>query len=128
MTVSLMPHQLKAINELGNGKVLWGGVGTGKTLTALGYYFHRELMGDIYVITTARKRDSLEWESEAAKFGISTDRDSSLGGALIVDSWNNIGKYVDVKGAFFIFDEQRVVGSGAWVKSFYTISRANGWI
>lgn len=128
MTVSLMPHQLKAINELDNGRVLWGGVGTGKTLTALGYYFHRELMGDIYVITTARKRDSLEWESEAAKFGISTDRDSSLGGALIVDSWNNIGKYVDVKGAFFIFDEQRVVGSGAWVKSFYTISRANGWI
>lgn len=128
MTVSLMPHQLKAINELDNGKVLWGGVGTGKTLTALGYYFHRELMGDIYVITTARLRDSLEWESKAAKFGISTDRDSSLGGALIVDSWNNIGKYVDVKGAFFIFDEQRVVGSGAWVKSFYTISRANGWI
>ena len=73
---------------------------------------------DLYIITTARKRDTLEWEGELANFLLSTHPDISLyKNKVVVDSWNNIGKYADIKNAFFIFDEQRVVGSGAWVKA-----------
>jgi superfamily II DNA or RNA helicase len=126
--VDLMPHQQEAVDKLSNGKILWGGVGTGKTLTALAYYVQKDQCGDIYVITTARKRDLLEWETEAIQFGISTEAEYSLCGKLTVDSWNNIGKYVDVEGATFIFDEQRLVGTGAWVKSFLKIAKKNAWI
>lgn len=84
---------------------------------------------DLYIITTARKRDTLEWESEMVPFLITTHKEESLySHNVVVDSWNNIQKYVDVKGAFFIFDEQRVVGSGAWVKAFYKITDKNNWI
>jgi len=125
----LFEHQLIAVDQLKTGSILCGGVGSGKTLTAIAYYKKREFQKDLYVITTAAKRDTLDWEREAASFGISRDRAKSLNNIqLIVDSWNNIKKYIEVKDSFFIFDEQRVIGSGAWVKSFYKITKQNNWI
>lgn len=143
--ISLYKHQRDIIDSLKTGSILCGGVGTGKTITSLSYYYTKECGGTIgknlmdispmkkpknlYVITTARKRDTLEWDKECLYFGIS--KDSSLNQdeiTLTVDSWNNIGKYLDVEDSFFIFDEQRLVGSGAWVKSFLKITKRNNWI
>ena len=131
----LYDYQMDAVNNMKNGCILNGGVGSGKSRTALYYYF-KEQGGSIdtkykpmkkpkplYIITTARKRDTLEWEGELAHFLLSTKEDK-----IIIDSWNNIKKYADVKDAFFIFDEQRVVGYGAWTKAFLKISRHNDWI
>lgn len=146
MTLKLDKHQLIALNELNSGKILAGGVGVGKSRTALAWAFIKECNGqakingkgewkipqspkDIYVITTARKRDEMDWQSEAAGFGISTIVEDSIGGIkLTVDSWNNIQKYKNVYGAIFILDEQRLVGSGVWVKTFLNIARKNRWI
>lgn len=143
--MELYKHQLEAINKMKNGCILCGGVGTGKSLTSLGYLFEKVLGGclgpfecvkkdiKLYIITTARKRDTLEWESEFEKFywkkEYSVDALKEPDAVeLVVDSWNNIEKYVGVKDAFFIFDEQRVVGSGKWAKTFIKISRNNKWI
>jgi hypothetical protein len=125
-----MQHQKDAIEKLGNRKILWGGVGTGKSITVLSYYLEKEAPKNIYVITTAKKRDSLEWEGDAVKLGISTKREFTPldRGVLCVDSWNNIDKYIGVEDAFFIFDEQRLVGSGAWVKAFQKIAKNNNWV
>jgi len=144
--VELGKHQLKAIEEMKNGCILNGDVGTGKSRTAIAYYVLRACKGDLringfgdyvkmqlpmdlYIITTAKKRDNLDWEEEAAPFGLSTSREFNSDGVKVVtDSWNNIEKYKDVKNAFFIFDEQRLVGSGSWVKAFLKIAKANQWI
>ena len=136
MEVTLYDYQLKAVQQMKNGCILCGGVGSGKSRTALSYYYI--CMGgdpeattqmrhpiDLYVITTARKRDTLEWEGEFCPFHIGSDMYPTK---AVVDSWNNIAKYKDVTGAFFIFDEQRVVGYGAWTKSFLKIARNNKWI
>lgn len=127
--IELFPHQKVAIESLKTGSILCGGVGSGKSRTALAYYILKEKPKNIYIITTARKRDTLEWERECAFFLLSTNKKVSIFGIeVIVDSWNNIGKYVNIQNAFFIFDEQRVVGSGAWVKSFLKITKKNSWI
>ena len=139
--IGLYDYQLKAIEQMRNGCILCGGVGSGKSRTALGYYFKENGGGlgkdyipmkkpqDLYIITTARKRDTLEWEGDMCPFLLSSNPDVNIySNEVIVDSWNNIGKYKDVKNAFFIFDEQRLVGNGAWVKSFLTISKFNKWI
>lgn len=139
--MELYPHQKKAISELHNGSILCGSVGSGKSRTALAYFIQEVCGGDIYepkelteprdlyIITTAKKRDSLEWDDECGFFYIFPDQELSISGIkLTIDSWNNIKKYKDVYGTFFIFDEQRLVGSGAWVKAFLKISCKNKWI
>ena len=128
--VKLDPYQLDAVDQMKNGCILCGKVGSGKSRTALAYYERdfcdmlkeRNLAMPLYIITTAKKRDSGEWQEECAPFGI------PFVGEITVDSWNNVTKYDRVTRAFFIFDEQRVVGSGAWVKSFLKIAKSNRWI
>ena len=140
--ISLYDYQLDAVNRMRNGCVLCGGVGSGKSRTSLAYYYKEQggILGtkkynkmknpkDLYIITTARKRDTCEWEGELAYFLLSTDpKISGYKNKVIVDSWNNIQKYKNVTDSFFIFDEQRVVGSGVWVKSFLKIAKHNDWI
>lgn len=127
--VNLYDYQKDAIRNMKNGCILCGGVGSGKSRTALAYFCGLKNPVDLYIITTARKRDTMEWEGELIPFHMSTKKELNLyNDSVIVDSWNNISKYADVKGTFFIFDEQRVVGSGAWVKAFLKIAKANQWI
>ena len=144
--MELRDYQLEAIGKMKNGCILNGGVGSGKSLTSLSYYYLQNggsfefLSGkdyipmpnspkDLYIITTARKRDTFEWEGEMSHFLLSTHEElNKYDNKVIVDSWNNIQKYKDVEDAFFIFDEQRVVGSGAWVKAFLKIAKRNQWI
>ena len=139
--MELWPHQLEALEKVHNGCVLNGGVGSGKTITSLSYYVQVVCKGSLdrsgpmedprtlVVITTAKKRDDLDWESDALHLGLFRDQEVSYGNAeFIVDSWNNMHKYEHLEDAFFIFDEQKVIGNGAWVKSFYKICKKNQWI
>lgn len=126
--MELREHQADAVNQLSSGKILWGGMGSGKSATVLAFYVKKQAPKDIKVITTAKKRDSLDWQREAANFAIGTTRDATVAGTIEVDSWNNIRKYEECRDCFFVFDEQRVVGHGAWVKSFLKIAKNNDWV
>lgn len=140
--IPLYDYQLDAVKRMKNGCILCGGVGSGKSRTSLAYYYTRcggevntskrvpmKHAKDLYIITTARKRDTLEWRGELIPFLLSDIPErNTCDNKIVIDSWNNIQKYKDVKNAFFIFDEQRVVGSGAWVKAFIKISKSNEWI
>lgn len=157
MAVTLYPHQIEAIKKLKNGSILVGGVGTGKSRTSLGYFYKEngggftpvtesvengsKIIGydirsrmkakplDLFIITTAKKRDSMEWEDELLVYLMSTYKeDNQYKNNIVIDSWNNITKYEKVEGAFFIFDEQRVGGTGKWAKTFIKIARKNRWI
>lgn len=145
MAIKLYNYQLDAIRRLHNGSILCGGVGSGKSLTALGYYYLKQggdpkflsngqyvkmkKPKDLYIITTARKRDDKEWEKELIPFLLyPNDKDSLYSNEIVIDSWNNIKKYSSIRDAFFIFDEQRVVGYGTWSKAFIKIAKANDWL
>lgn len=139
----LYDYQMDAVQRVRNGSILCGSVGSGKSRSGLYYYF-KENGGwidengyvpmknpqDLYIITTAKKRDSLEFEDELRHYLMSTNPEANTlyNNKIVIDSWNNIGKYTDIRGAFFLFDEQRLVGSGSWVKSFYKIAKNNNWI
>lgn len=138
----LRDYQMDAVKQMSNGCILNGGVGSGKSRTGLYYYFKEnggsiegdkytpmKYPQDLYIITTAMKRDSLEWEGELANYHISKNpKASQYKNKVVIDSWNNIKKYKDISNAFFIFDEDRVTGSGVWVKSFLKIAKHNDWI
>lgn len=146
MGIGLYDYQIDAVNRMRNGCILNGGVGSGKSRTALAYYYLRNdgdpssLYGDdyvpmadppkdLYIITTARKRDTKEWEADMVPFLLSTNPEINLySNKITVDSWNNIKKYKDITNAFFIFDEDRVTGSGVWANSFLKIAKSNEWI
>ena len=142
--INLRPHQFEALGKMKNGCILNGGVGSGKSRTGLAYYYaveggklgtkdyvrlKKEKPRDLYIITTARKRDTHEWDLELAPFLMSPHEGLNLyKNKVIIDSWNNIKKYKNVRDAFFIFDEDKVCGSGVWVSSFLNISKHNLWI
>lgn len=138
----LYDFQMEAVNKGFKGCIFNGGTGTGKSRTGLYFYF-KEQGGwyegsnytpmknpkDLYIISTAAKRDKNEWSGEMAPFRMSTDPETNYyNNKIVVDSWNNIKKYVDVTDGFFIFDEDKVCGSGAWVKAFLKIAKNNDWI
>lgn len=119
MEFNLYPHQEEALKKLKVGSILNGGVGSGKTLTSLSFYKRNFSHLKLYVITTAKNRDTGDWEEEASMVGATVE---------VVDSWNNITKYLGIENAFFIFDEQRAIGYSTWGKAFIKIAKKNKWI
>lgn len=146
MNLELRPFQVEAFNKMKNGCILCGSVGSGKSRTALAYYYTKIAGGslcingkgtftepknkvDLYIITTAKTRDAKGWDKELSLYLLSRDPERSINHTkVVVDSWNNIGKYAKVKNAMFIFDEDRVTGTGKWSDTFLHISKSNRWI
>lgn len=141
--IKLRDDQVEAVNKLQNGNILCGDTGSGKSIVSIAYYYRinggiiengymiTRLKNpcDLVIITTAKKRDTCEWEKELMCIWMHSNPEfNTYSNNITIDSWNNIAKYRNVKNAFFIFDEQRVVGSGAWVKAFYDITKKNRWI
>lgn len=141
--IELYPNQSQALELLRSGCILCGGVGSGKSITGLAYYFIKECEGvindgypiemkkpkDLYIITTAKKRDTLDWVKECGRFLLVRDRNACIGKVkVIIDSWNNIQKYVGIKNAFFLFDEDKAIGYGSWAKAFIKIAQNNHWL
>jgi len=138
--VKLLPHQEEALTKMHNGCILCGGVGSGKSITSIAYYFTKaggklepftppETMKPLYIITTARKRDTYEWDDELRRYGLVRGENTGLYCPNVyIDSWNNITNYVDIKDSYIIFDEQRLVGTGVWVKTFLKMVKNNEWI
>jgi hypothetical protein len=121
MANKLYSHQEEALRLLHSGQVLVGGVGSGKSRVGASWALSQADESKIIVITTARKRDSFEWEGEFAALGADFEK-------VTIESWNNVARFADYRGHVYIFDEQRVVGAGAWVKSFLKIAKNNSWI
>lgn len=119
MAYEIYPHQEEAVKRTKSGSIINGGVGSGKTITSLVFFKKNFPNRKLYVITTAKKRDTGDWEEDAEKVGVDIE---------VVDSWNNIKNYIGIEDAFFIFDEQRVVGYSTWGKSFIKIAKSNKWI
>ena len=141
--ITLREDQIEAVYKIRNGNIICGDTGSGKSLVSLAYYYlqcggkitqgqMRDVLRDpmnLVIITTAKKRDTGDWNREMRAINMSAFPEGNIyHNKVVVDSWNNIGKYIATQGAFFIFDEQRVVGTGAWVKSFYKIAAKNQWI
>lgn len=137
--VKLKEHQKIALTKMHNGCILCGGVGSGKSITSIAYFFELaggsiepfkppKVMKDLYIITTARKRDEFEWDDELKRFGLTRGQNDIFHNTVVIDSWNNIKHYKEAKNSYFIFDEQRVIGTGTWVKSFLKIAQNNEWI
>lgn len=142
----LYPHQEEALKKMFNGCLLNGGTGSGKSRTGLYYFFSKNggsydgktytpMRGkppDLYILTTAKKRNDKEWEEELVPFLLYPDPKTHIaqryGNKVIIDSWQNIKKYTDVVGAQFIFDENKISGKGVWAKSFLKITKNNEWI
>lgn len=139
---NLYDHQKEALSKIKDGSILCGGTGSGKSLTGLTYYFTQNggkidngeirkmtNIQDLYIITTPKKRDDNEWARDCSLLGIEITDTPIIGNPkVIVDSWNNIKKYQDIKNAFFLFDEQRVKGTGTWAKTFIFIAKNNNWL
>ena len=140
----LRPYQQEAVDKLESGNILVGNVGSGKSRTGLYWYFkenggsiddkYHEMKNpkDLYIITTARKRDNLEWNKEISYYRLTTDPSTNLyNNKIVIDSWQNIKKYKDVRDSYFLFDEDHLTGTGEWVKTFWHIvkpERNNRWI
>lgn len=141
----LYPHQREALKKMFNGCILNGGTGSGKSRTGAYYFFEqnggkfegqrytpmRDNPPDLYILTTAKKRDDKEWEGELVPFMLYPDpvtKKTRYGNKVIIDSWQNIKKYKDVRGAQFIFDENKISGKGVWSKAFLRITQNNEWI
>ena len=138
----LKPEQQEAVDKLQSGNILVAGTGAGKSRTGLYWYFKENggaFIGDeykpmtdpkdLYIITTAEKRNTHDWDKEMSLYLLSTNPEANhYQNKVVVNSWQQISKYKTVSGAYFLFDEDHLTGTGEWVKSFLKIAKNNKWI